>query len=250
MFRRNLLLFASLTAVYAPHAAAQTSNALPSAYTFSTVVSSNTPVPDRPGTTFAIVNGSPAPAIDGNYVVFFESFYTAVLWSVNTTTGQFTRLADTTTAVPGGTSAFNSFNSYQVFNGAVVFSAAGSSDPRGLFSVPVTGGAITKLVDLNTPVPGGTGTLNFDSSGGPNYRVNDGGVLFGAYSGVYLVPATGGAVARDFRRHHAHGRRRLQSLVRGRERRTGGADLLRQQRLWTVLPLHRAHGRPHVRRQR
>ena len=168
----------------------------PSAYVFSTAVSSDTPVPDRPGTTFAISNSAPAPAIDGNFVVFFENSYTAVLWSVNTTTGQYTRLADTTTAVPGGIGTFNSFNSYEVFNGVVVFSAAGASDPRGLFSVPVTGGAMTKLIDLNTPVPGGTGTLSFDSGGGPYYRVNDGGVLFSASNGVYLVPAKGGAVTR------------------------------------------------------
>ena len=169
---------------------------VPSAYNFAAVVTSDTPVPDRPGTTFAIANSTPAPAIDGNYVVFFESFYTSVLWSVNTVTGQFTRLADTTTAVPGGTSTFDSFNSYQVFNGVVVFSAAGASDPRGLFSVPVTGGVITKLVDLNTSVPGGTTPLSFDANAGPYYRLNDGGVLFGASNGVYLVPATGGAVTR------------------------------------------------------
>ena len=153
-------------------------------------------MPDRPGTTFAINNGAPAPAIDGNNVVFMENSGTSVLWSVNTVTGVFTRLADTTTAVPGGTSAFDSFNSYQLYNGVVVFSAAGANDPRGLFSVPVTGGIVTKLIDLNTPVPGGTGTLSFDAFNGPYYRFNDGNVLFSASGGVYLVPAAGGTITR------------------------------------------------------
>jgi hypothetical protein len=175
---------------------ARATTAPPSPYLYSYAVTSNTPVPDRPGTTFAINGGSPGPAIDGNYLAFMETNGVSVLWSLNTVTGVFTRLADTTTTVPGGTSQFDSFNSFELFNGVVVFSAAGTSDPRGLFSVPVTGGAITKLIDLNTPVPNGTGTLAFDSNEGPYYRINDGGVLFGANTGAYIVPAAGGTVTR------------------------------------------------------
>ncbi len=193
--RRALLLSATLWfLLLASHSRAQTANLPPPPYTFTEVVSRHTVVPGAPGTTFDI--GFTTPAISGNVAVFFDNPKSAI-FAVNIVTKAVTRLVDKTTLVPGGIGVFDTFVAFQLVDGVVVFYGGDASDGRGLFSVPATGGAITKLIDANTPMPGGgSTTFNFNTEYGPAYRLNAGAVLFAASNGIYLIPATGGAITR------------------------------------------------------
>src|SRR4051794_36626228 len=74
----------------------------------------------------------------------------------------FTFVADTNTAIPGGTDNFAATGAPAVSGGVVTFRGTGSSGQQGLYSG--SGGALTRLVDLNTAIPGGTGNFTSISS--------------------------------------------------------------------------------------
>src|SRR5207248_10223054 len=79
------------------------------------------------------------------------------------------RIADTSTAIPGGTGTFTSFTHpgippNPVISGYnVVFFGAGSGGQQGIYRVlpqdPVIPGNPVKVVDLNTAIPGGSGNF-------------------------------------------------------------------------------------------
>jgi hypothetical protein len=117
----------------------------------------------------------------------------------------FTRIADQTTPSTDG-SDIRGFNTPQIGGNTVVFGAHSEDGLFSLFAAPVSGGALVKLADQNTPVPGGTG--NFTPSefgsvqpfqhGGCNVPVV--GTTHAAFvgndaansQGVYSVPLAGG----------------------------------------------------------
>jgi hypothetical protein len=73
----------------------------------------------------------------------------------------FTRIADQTTPSTDG-SDIRGFNTPQLGGSTVVFGAHSENGLFSLFAAPASGGALVKLADQNTPVPGGTG--NFTTS--------------------------------------------------------------------------------------
>jgi hypothetical protein len=77
----------------------------------------------------------------------------------------FTRIADTTTAIPGGTDNFTFFEGRPSVSGTtVVFGGSGSGGQNGVY-VGTAGGPLTRVADTTTSIPGGTGT--FTTVGSP-----------------------------------------------------------------------------------
>jgi len=131
-----------------------------------------------------IVDGvCPPAAFDGQKVTFITGFTCAQLWSVNPDGSNFAHLADSDLS-----SIFRVVSS----NGTVVFNGR-QAGHIGYYTIPSAGGAITKLVDDGTPVPGGLGTFGIGLLDPFNL---DGGhfVLQRTDGGVYTVPVGGGAV--------------------------------------------------------
>ena len=76
----------------------------------------------------------------------------------------FRLLADSTTAIPGGTGSFTSFSPSPALPpnpcisfGNVAFFGAGSGGQQGIYAV--LAGTLTKIADLNTAIPNGTGNF-------------------------------------------------------------------------------------------
>ncbi len=91
----------------------------------------------------------------------------AIYTSIN---GTLAEVVDTTAPAPGGVGNFGSFDEPQInANGKVVFEADDSNSNDGIYT-NITG-PITKVVDVNDAVPGGTG--NFTSLNDPTIDGND-----------------------------------------------------------------------------
>jgi hypothetical protein len=158
---------------------------------FETVADTRTPIPGGTGTfdffTF--------PAI-GPRVVFYAAGRTD-LGIYAGGPGALGVLYDTRTPIPGGTGNFADFTPPSVGRGRVAFLGAGAGGQQGVYTD--IGGALVRVADLSTPVPGGSGT--FTGFGGlQGLPDTDGvGVAFGATGaggrpGVYRT--AGGAVVR------------------------------------------------------
>src|SRR5262245_13500361 len=157
-----------------------------------------------------------APDLSGGTVVILGSFgqsliFTAPLSGLTSTVqmcpGQgtvpvatnATLVATLNTVVPGDPQGrtFDSTAFYPpiVDNGTVVFAGAPqNSSAIGIFSWRA--GTLTRLVDTNTPVPGGTGTFQPLSVSQLVYTANGGNVVFRGFdaankSGLYYVSASG-----------------------------------------------------------
>ncbi|MBM3784573.1 MAG: hypothetical protein FJW30_09460 [Acidobacteria bacterium] len=129
-------------------------------FAFVRVAATNTPRPDGNG-TFNI-NIFMSPAMEGTWVAFTTQAPNASLWSFDLATSRFVKLADTNTPAPGGTGNFSEFGPLTwrplISGNTVVFLATDQKTTRpntGLFSVPITGGAITRIANYNTPNPSG-----------------------------------------------------------------------------------------------
>jgi hypothetical protein len=91
-------------------------------------------------------------------------------------------LADTTTAIPGGTGTFTDFLQPFISGGEVTFEGHGSSFQEGIYTN--VGGMLRVVANQATGVPGGTGTFP-KFFGLPD--VDDGEIAFGNFSlGIYL----------------------------------------------------------------
>jgi uncharacterized protein (TIGR03437 family) len=123
------------------------------------------------------LNSTTTPAFDGQFVVFrdigsADDASLQAIWSFDTTTAKFTKLADLHTVMPGGTATFTDLHlsdtAPTVRNGTVIFlgrSTAAGQYLEGLYSVPATGGAITAVVDYRYVDPSGGAFSLFDSGG-------------------------------------------------------------------------------------
>jgi hypothetical protein len=100
----------------------------------------------------------------------------------------FTRIADTTTPVPGGTGNFTGFLEPSLDNGTVAFQGFGLSEARGIYAADASG-TLRLVADRNTPIPGGTGS--FESFFPPSVDKNGSLAIhaFGPSSqqGIYLA---------------------------------------------------------------
>ena len=168
------------------------------------IVDDFTPVPDKTGTTFGIGGGvDPLPALDGNKVAFISYDFTNAnapsVWSANADgSGGLTRLADTTTGVPGGAGdKFSYMKNLRLRNGTVVFLGFGASQLHdGFYSVPVAGGTVSTLATTETVRPGGDGSKFGYQDFIQNFSLGcmgDGKMTFVAQGGLYAFPVAGGA---------------------------------------------------------
>jgi hypothetical protein len=115
-------------------------------FVFTKVVDSNDPIPGGGGALFVPAD---RPALDAGTVIFRNGNTLApdAIWSVSG--GDFTKLVDLNTLVPGGTGKFSSLildfsaPGYPVLsNGTVIFAgrdSASSGYTGGLYSVPAVG---------------------------------------------------------------------------------------------------------------
>lgn len=109
----------------------------------------------------------------------------------------FTRIADMTTAIPGGMGTFSSIgggNRMSIASGTVGLIGSGSDGQSGIYLVDAGGGPLSRFVDTSTSIPAGNG--NFTSYGG--VRLAGSHVVFSAgnSSGIYAGPVGGGPLIR------------------------------------------------------
>jgi T5SS/PEP-CTERM-associated repeat protein len=125
----------------------------------------NTAIPGGTGNFTSFIPGNPvAPAIDGNNVAFFgagsggqQGIYAGI-------PGNPVRIADTATAIPGGTGNFTGFGDVSLSATDVAFFAMGASGQQGIYDM--TGGALVKVIDLTDLVDGRPiAGLSFSRSG-------------------------------------------------------------------------------------
>lgn len=142
-------------------------------------------------------SGFSIASIDGDDIVFRStfsadgSFQLGIFVRDSTDTVRTVRLvADTRTAIPGGTGTFTKMWHPDVEGGAAYFQGEGDNGQTGIYSD--AGGALYAVADTGTPIPGGTG--NFTSFA-QVAAVGTGVVFFGAGSsgdaGVYFADASG-----------------------------------------------------------
>ncbi len=100
----------------------------------------------------------------------------------------FTKIADTSTPIPGGTGDFTGFAVAPALSGSTAaFFGLGSGIQEGLYTG--TGGTLTTIADTNTTIPGGTGS-KYSSFASPS--ISGGTVAFsglavqsgGVYDGI------------------------------------------------------------------
>jgi uncharacterized protein (TIGR03437 family) len=197
--RRQVLLLLTQALVIAGVA-----SVLPTAgaqvYTVSTVVSDSTPRADGAG-KFSPVN----PSLDGDFIVFNQGNVCAgcaapdSLWAANTATGELRKLVSTSTAIPGGSGSFGSFSAAPIARGgSVVFIGYDANSRPGLYKVPTAGGAVVRLADTSTGVPGAS--KPFTTFGFKGFQHDGTTVVFtgGAtgVTGVYSVRLDGSGLAR------------------------------------------------------
>ncbi|HEX4665865.1 MAG TPA: DUF11 domain-containing protein [Chthoniobacterales bacterium] len=185
-------------------------------FVFTKIVDSNDPIPNGAGVLFGTADQQ--PALDAGTVVFrngTNGLAPDSIWSV-TSAHAFTKLVDLNTTVPGGTGKFSSLildfsaPGFPVLSaGTVIFAGRDSATTGytgGLYSVPAGGGAITRIVNRNVAIPGGTGNFN----GGLQYfSVDNGRLAFNGVgvgnSGVFSANVNGtGLVAIADVNHPAH----------------------------------------------
>lgn len=109
----------------------------------------------------------------------------------------FTRIVDTSTAIPNGTGNFQGFSSTDVptiSQGSVLFNGFGSAQQQGIYSFPVTSGTGIRIADRTSVIPGSSSTT-FNSLQNP--VVKNGTVTLMGFTansaGIFAYPASGGA---------------------------------------------------------
>lgn len=169
-------------------------------YTVTTVVSDSTARPDGAG-KFSPLN----PSLDGGVIVFNQGDVCAgcaapdSIWAANPASGELRKLVSTTTAIPGGSGSFGSFGAAPIARGgSVVFIGYDANSRPGLYKVPTAGGAVTRLADTSTGVPGAS--KPFTTFGFKGFQHDGTTVVFtgGAtgVTGVYSIRLDGSGLAR------------------------------------------------------
>jgi hypothetical protein len=162
----------------------------------SRVADTNTPVPGGTG-TFSFIDDS---SVSGSTLEFRAgaSSPPVGIYTVPTGGGPLSVVANTNTAIPGGTGNFSGMSNTSLSGTTVAFSGGGSSGQRGVYTSSA-GGPLTRIADTNTPIPSGTGT--FANAGLPGVSVFGSTVAFygsgsGGQQGIYTASTGGGSLAR------------------------------------------------------
>ncbi|MGC1273966.1 MAG: PEP-CTERM sorting domain-containing protein [Planctomycetaceae bacterium] len=153
--------------------------------TFEAVAVTGTPIPETSGLTFTRFAGT---SISNGTVLFTGSDQVNV-WGVYTSDGgTLSRLVDSTAPIPGGTGNFDLFSSPRTDGSSVVFVGDDlDTTQSGVYTVPFSGGAATRIADTSTSLPGGGSIdtyLSADVNGG---TVAVEGFLNPAGEGIYTI---------------------------------------------------------------
>ena len=113
---------------------------------------------------FSIPGNPVSPAISGTSVAFFGAGtggQQGVYGASVSITGPPIKIADTTTAIPGGTGTFTTFAGNPSLSGdSVAFVGSGIGGQQGVYGASVShNGPPIKIADTTTAIPGGTGTF-------------------------------------------------------------------------------------------
>jgi len=140
-----------------------------------------------------------SPSMDGNSVVFIGSTATSA-GVYRYANGSLAVVADTMTPIPEGSGNFQPFGFVQAVGdeGTVVFVAQvvvprGVVEQRGIYST--VGSSLAVLADLNTPIPGGSGTftdfravsLDGESLGFLGFGSNEQGIYVSAHGSIGVI---------------------------------------------------------------
>jgi hypothetical protein len=123
------------------------------------------------------------------------------------------RVADTQTPVPDGTGDFIGLGVPSIHGGTVAFKAVGVAGQKGVYAL--IGGALTRVADLNTAIPGGTGNftdfpsvsvssegsvafIGWGQAGHRGVYTNQGGSLSVLVDDSFAVPGNPGATFGNF----------------------------------------------------
>ena len=114
----------------------------------------NTAIPGGTGnfTAFFSIGPPIIPAIDGSNVAFFGAGSGGQQGIYESVGGVASRIADTATAIPGGTGLFTSFGDVSLSSTDVAFLGFGASGQEGIYDM--TGGTLFDMVDLNDILDG------------------------------------------------------------------------------------------------
>jgi hypothetical protein len=125
----------------------------------------NMPVPGGIGNFTSFIPVEPVtPAINGTSVAFFGAGSGGQQGIYELINGPPIKIADTSTAIPGGAGNFTSFSDVSLSATDVVFLGLGSSGQQGIYDM--TGGSLTKVVDLSDIVDSRpVASLHFSPSG-------------------------------------------------------------------------------------
>jgi hypothetical protein len=162
-------------------------------FKFKTVVDTSTAVPRGGGALFGLTLGS-APAVSGNNVVFTAN--NEEIWTASTTGRGLVRVISPNMRIPGGHGAtfHQDYGTFvQVHGDTVVLVGLDCSlcnSGMGLYAVPVAGGTVKRLVDVNLARPDNP-EQNFGRFG-DDFDANGAHVVFANSGGVYAVRVVGG----------------------------------------------------------
>ena len=123
----------------------------------------NTPIPGGSG-NFRVTDLS-YPALSGGNVAFLAFGSSEQMGIYLFEDGVLRRVADRNTPIPGESGNFDAFLPPALSGGNVAFLGTGGPlDQRGIYLFE--GGGLSRVADLNTPIPGGSG--NFTGFGAPD----------------------------------------------------------------------------------
>jgi hypothetical protein len=147
------LVVALATALASSPVSAQAQSSL---FTFTKLLDTNATLPGAGG----LYRGTEGPpAIEGGRVAFWAYNDIGEGVYAGTINGGITRVADTTTLIPGAEVPFEAFDFISIDQGRVAFNGWGYDEESNYYQgiYRFDDNALTRIMDLNTPVPGRTG---------------------------------------------------------------------------------------------
>ena len=128
-----------------------------------------------------------SPALDGTRVAFFGAGSSGQQGIYVSSAGPPIRIADTATAIPGGTGNFMSFGDVSLSDTDVAFLGAGISGQLGIYDL--TGGSLLKVVDLTDIIDGRAITgLNLSNTGLFGDPIAFQATFADGSQGIYVIP--------------------------------------------------------------
>lgn len=144
--------------------------------TLTVIANSATSVPGSTG----LFDGFGPPSISTGTVAFRGTQTSPSTQGIYTNPGgTLGVVANTTTAIPSGTGSFEGFGEPSISGTSVAFigSAGGGVPQSGVYTN--AGGPLTRVADLTTTIPGGTGMFtSFGDAAGNGIAISGGGVAF------------------------------------------------------------------------